>query len=317
MNNVINETWLSNQLAWLLDPKGSHGLGGDFAKKFFEKSLIKVPLKKELNFDTFEVSREFYLQVEALDKTRNDESARRIDIVCMDLSQNTVIVIENKYEGTNSINQLSEYMQIENLFPSCDFYYIYLDFYGNGVFESNVTNRDLVFENYNEVSWTNDILDIFEMSDINSYEVFKLYKIIKGQKNLEIDFSQVQLLEMSLKILQIFDKNLDKKSNWKIDDKNTIKNGWDFPIDINILDKNIQIIYGHKRINRVQISNVLSNKQVLLYLINILRNAFLNARGNAQGSDAIQVDKIVYESLIMELEDEQKKDILKKLGIIK
>ena len=32
-----SETWFSNQLAWLLDPKGSHGLGVKFLNSFVQK----------------------------------------------------------------------------------------------------------------------------------------------------------------------------------------------------------------------------------------------------------------------------------------
>jgi|SRR5574344_377347 hypothetical protein len=129
----INEAWLSNQLAWLLDSRGTHGLGSEFAKKFFPKVLVKQKLADDVKFEKFEVIREFFLQVEALDKVKNSESVRRLDLVYMDLAQNTIIVIENKYDGRNSKNQLSEYMSIQELFLKCRVYYIYLDYYGYGI----------------------------------------------------------------------------------------------------------------------------------------------------------------------------------------
>ena len=196
MNTMINETWLSNQLAWLLNPNGNHGLGGNFAKKFFEKAIKNELLKSNLNFDSFEVAREFYLQVEDLDKKKNSKSARWIDIVYMDLSQNTVFVIENKYEGNNSKNQLSEYMQIKKLFPFCNIYYIYLHFQGKNINLNNLNeqNKEEVLKFYNVVSWQEEIQSILEEISLKSYEIFKLYKIIKNEtENFEEDFTENEL----------------------------------------------------------------------------------------------------------------------------
>lgn len=299
MNNTnlkyINETWLSNQLAWLLDPNGSHGHGSEFADDFFPKVLKKKKLKGNENFSTFEVCREFYLQVNALDKKYKDESPRWIDIVFMDLFQNIIIVIENKYDGRNAQNQLSEYMQIEELFPNCEIYYIYLDYYGKGiVFDDKVFDEEKVFENYNEISWTNQVLEILENMAISNYEIFRLYKILKMDPKIEVDLDQNILLDISIEILNKYNESLEKKSEWIRKDSNTISNGWNYPIDIDIINKNIQIIYGHKRQDKVQISNKLSNSQVLMYLVNILKVVFVDARPNATGINLLKRENEIF-----------------------
>jgi hypothetical protein len=37
LTRCLNESWFSDTLAWLLDPKGSHGLGKKFADEFIKK----------------------------------------------------------------------------------------------------------------------------------------------------------------------------------------------------------------------------------------------------------------------------------------
>ena len=37
----FTESWFSDTLAWLLDPKGSHGFGVKFANEFF----VRIPFK--------------------------------------------------------------------------------------------------------------------------------------------------------------------------------------------------------------------------------------------------------------------------------
>ncbi len=285
----INEAWLSNQLAWLLDSRGTHGLGSEFAKKFFPKVLVKQKLADDVKFEKFEVIREFFLQVEALDKVKNSESVRRLDLVYMDLAQNTIIVIENKYDGRNSKNQLSEYMSIQELFLKCRVYYIYLDYYGYGIeYDGKVHNKEKVSSNYNEISWKEHVFKVLEELSSKNYEVLKLYNILKTDTNFEIDFTIEQLLVVSEDILNKLEENLEKNYFWEKKDLNTISNGRGYPIDINIIGKNIQIQYGHKRKKRFQISNELSNKQILIYVINILINALKDARSKSKGIDSIQ-----------------------------
>jgi len=117
----MNETWFSNQLAWLLDPKGSHGLNSEFSNKFFTSILGSKFTNKEFNLKNFEVCREFYVQVDDNEKSRDKQVDRRLDVVCMDLEQKVVVVIENKFDGMNHNNQLSEYLQVENLFTDFRF----------------------------------------------------------------------------------------------------------------------------------------------------------------------------------------------------
>ena len=37
LNRCLSEAWFSDSLAWLLDPKGDHGLGVEFARAFVKR----------------------------------------------------------------------------------------------------------------------------------------------------------------------------------------------------------------------------------------------------------------------------------------
>lgn len=79
------------------------------------------------------------------------------------------------------------------------------------------------------------------MEELSSnYEVFKLYNILKTDTNFEIDFTIEQLLVVSEDILNKLEENLEKNYFWKKRFKNTISNRRGYPIDINIIGKNIQ-----------------------------------------------------------------------------
>ncbi|MEA3290078.1 MAG: PD-(D/E)XK nuclease family protein [Campylobacterota bacterium] len=270
----INETWLSNQLVWLLDSKGSHGLGSEFSKKFFTKVLGDSFVNKKLNLDNFEVCREFYLQVEALDKINNDESARRLDIVYMDLSQETVIVIENKYAGTNSKNQLSEYMDIEKLFRVKNIHYIYLTYIeSNFNFKNlNESKKECVIKKYKKSSWQDNILPIIENFALENYDLFKLYSLLKNDPKDEKDFDLLEVLNI-MKIIGNKHNdiliNKDRGDEWKIEESKYKLSNSSSGQDINIYrnGKSIQINYGKNVIN---IQMGLSNKQIVYFLIHVI-----------------------------------------------
>ena len=78
--NNMNETWFSNQLAWLLDPSGSHGIGAEFAQKFLQ-SKPNIVLDNSIDLSNLQVIREFYLDIEG------KRNRRYIDIVMFDLNK--------------------------------------------------------------------------------------------------------------------------------------------------------------------------------------------------------------------------------------
>lgn len=69
----INETWLSNQLVWLLDSNGSHGLGNEFAKEFFKEALLKIRRllsKKQIIHNLKYTFYQIYAEMKNIDLTK-------------------------------------------------------------------------------------------------------------------------------------------------------------------------------------------------------------------------------------------------------
>lgn len=100
----------SNVISWLLDTNGNHGLGS----VFFEKLIGKLYMKSEndqllsqsngflkmlsLKFGDWKVSREVLT-----------DKGRYIDLLLVSAENNIVLLIENKYDSSESINQLNDY----------------------------------------------------------------------------------------------------------------------------------------------------------------------------------------------------------------
>ncbi len=133
LNKSFREDWFSDSLAWLLDPRGSHGLGVEPVKEFVkmiarERSDRSLGYKRAASFLKYgkegfgipssgfslrNVSpiREFHL-------TRSlgafpDQGTRFCDLMLMDFdkSDSLIIVIENKINGENHPGQLQGYFQ--------------------------------------------------------------------------------------------------------------------------------------------------------------------------------------------------------------
>ena len=221
----MNETWFSNQLAWLLDPKGSHGLNSEFSNKFFTSILGSKFTNKEFNLKNFEVCREFYVQVDDNEKSRDKQVDRRLDVVCMDLEQKVVVVIENKFDGMNHNNQLSEYLQVENLFTEdFSFYFIYLTYASNQLNDKNINkeNKELVLQKYKLATWIDDIEPILDLYAATNYEIFKLRNTL-ARNNIENDFDIKKVLAI-MKIIGDEENNTlinkDAGDDWRVSEKN-------------------------------------------------------------------------------------------------
>lgn len=137
---LLNENWLSDQLAWLLDTNGSHGFRTQFARRFLKRVASlrdngdyergetylsnsgggQDPSK--LRVDNSCVIREFFLspplnkKSQASDEEKDYEPARATgacDVVFSDLdgNDNIFVVIENKLFTRNKKNQLQSYWE--------------------------------------------------------------------------------------------------------------------------------------------------------------------------------------------------------------
>lgn len=127
----------SNILAWLLDPKGSHGMGELFLRMFFQY------LCEETGVDVFE------LLVGGWDTYKVLREYKHIDLVIVSKERKIVVAIEHKVDSVEHDNQLSRYEET----VKCDYqgykqYFLFLSPDGREPSESNwrVMGYDKVLE---------------------------------------------------------------------------------------------------------------------------------------------------------------------------
>lgn len=301
----MNETWFSNQLAWLLDPKGSHCLNSEFSNKFFTSILGSKFTNKEFNLKNFEVCREFYVQVDDDEKSRDKQVARRLDVVCMDLEQKVVVVIENKFDGMNHNNQLSEYLQVENLFTEdFSFYFIYLTYASNQLNDKNINkeNKELVLQKYKLATWIDDIEPILDLYAATNYEIFKLRNTL-ARNNIENDFDIKKVLAI-MKIIGDEENNTlinkDAGDDWRVSEKKLLNSYSGQDIFVYIQDKSIQISYNEKK--NIKIQRGLSNKQIIYYLIHVMYKFYDKMKSGIKNDKRISVN-LMYSKILKLMEE--------------
>ena len=106
----------SNFLAWLLNPKGNHGLNDLFLKKF---------LKNIFSYQEYGWMDEFTIDTIELGATEVKREWQHIDIliICTDF----VVCIENKILSTEHSNQLTKYRKkVEKYYKDYNHAYVYL-----------------------------------------------------------------------------------------------------------------------------------------------------------------------------------------------
>lgn len=116
---VKKEVRHSNFLAWLLDPKETHGLDDYFLIKFLKEVCYSMEDDEEVtiveldtwDFDRLEVKREEF----------------NIDILIVDDENEFVCAIENKVKSSEHGNQLSRYKEtLDREFPEYNKFLVYL-----------------------------------------------------------------------------------------------------------------------------------------------------------------------------------------------
>ncbi len=133
LQTALNEAWFSNMLAWLLNPKGSHGLGVAFCNEFvgliarrrvdgsddvtYARRATFLKWGKEgagvgatgFGFRNAAVLREYYLS-KSTDR-RSDRRGGFCDIVLLDLDTDDsfFLAIENKLFTSDHSDQLTQY----------------------------------------------------------------------------------------------------------------------------------------------------------------------------------------------------------------
>ena len=122
----------SNVLAWLFDPRETHGLGGAFIKSF-----INVIISKGIINDSVDKVK---LLLTQFDNYRLFREKNNIDILAVNDSEQAkvVLVIENKIDSNDHNNQLDHYYEfIEKEYNKYERIYLYLTPDGRAPIEGN------------------------------------------------------------------------------------------------------------------------------------------------------------------------------------
>ena len=207
----FNETWFSNTLAWLLDPKGTHGFGVNFAKEFLntiaqtrtegaknkkyntKESLLKrntkgggrSPLKFSLK--NAAAVREFYLSKSL--KNGIGRKPRYCDVAFFDLdpSDSLFVAIENKLFSSNHPYQLEDcYDLIEDKFRRTKtLEYVYLTLHGHSPVKHKKESK-IKFKYWVQMSWTDHIFSILDKCEARpkNGEVTNLINLLSWIKKL-------------------------------------------------------------------------------------------------------------------------------------
>lgn len=176
----------------LLNPKGSHGMGGDFLKEFY-----KIVLQEEftLKLEELVCVKEEHIGF------RNEEqtSGGRLDIVLKDFQQNG-FVIENKIYAGEQVNQLLRY---KNKYPNAKL--LYLTLYGES---SKQVSSDGV--EYTSISYENDIKNWIEQCTKLSFNKPIIRETLQQYSNLIKKLThQTANKEMKEKVIEIINENFE------------------------------------------------------------------------------------------------------------
>jgi hypothetical protein len=207
----------SNFLAWLLNPKGNHGLGSRFLKMFlFDLALDE----KSKGFSVLNVQNLDYSNVEIFREWKN------IDIVL--IINDIVIAIENKINHFETEGQLSKYRTaIENTFHLNNSIFVFLNPYGheascaryiNFSYQTIANNLDQILElNKSILSRTKiyieDYLDNLKNIILDNGEKNMLVNQIYLQHKDFIDYI-IQNKSSELQKIRILLENLIKQKGW-------------------------------------------------------------------------------------------------------
>ena len=150
----------SNFLSWLLNPRGSHGLGEVFIKRFIREIFSS---DKVADIDQIEVSKLDLSKVEIRREWKN------IDILI--IFDDIVICIENKVYSKEHSNQLKRYKEIiNNEFSDRRQSFVYLTPYGDSSEEETESYVSLSY--YYIVEILDRIIEIYDESIIVSVKQY-------------------------------------------------------------------------------------------------------------------------------------------------
>lgn len=132
----------SDFLAWLLNPRETHGLGDYFLKKFLLRSATLAENEQQSGLSPIDVDTTDFSQ------TTVQREQGHIDILIVNKPNSFVCAIENKINSSEHGNQLKDYRTyIENGYPRYRMQLIYLTPYAIRASEENYINMG-----YNDIS---------------------------------------------------------------------------------------------------------------------------------------------------------------------
>lgn len=100
----------SNFLAWLFDPKETHGLGDYFLKEYL-KYVIKSNRNKLNGIKSYKVPTVFDIDCWNMSDIEVRREYKNIDLLLIDETNKFIFLIENKVDSFQHDNQLEKYRQ--------------------------------------------------------------------------------------------------------------------------------------------------------------------------------------------------------------
>jgi len=229
LRQYFNEASFSNILAWLLDPKGSHGFGVKFANEFLKCIAKRRTTNNYARKGTFlkwgkggkgkpstqfslknsSAIREFYLP--QTKSSKSNKVSRYCDVVLMDIdSKDSLFVsIENKLFTANHPFQLKDcYQIVEQKFARVKIReYVYLTIHGN---EPLIDG----YENYwIRMSWVKDIASILSNLETNNQEIVFIRDLLAWIQNICQNVVKTDIEQLRAKLLYAASQCLKEELN--------------------------------------------------------------------------------------------------------
>ena len=307
LKRSFNEVWFSNMLAWLLDTKGTHGLGVRFANEFlafiarqrsntengYERKSSYLKNGREglgqgasgFGLGNASVAREFYLAGEI--GRSPERGARFCDVAFIDLDRKDgiFVAVENKLFTTNHRSQLEDFYHcIEDRFRQARVReYVYLTLFGEEpkVHKGTEVVCAATKRTWVRCSWTNDIPMILEKckSDGNEYlEIDEFVRILIWLKKLHEHRTESGAEELSLHIKKAAAYCLEEELN-RLDGQRT--DAW-----------SIKEIADPKKGNKVELVHSANPKSPLL--LELLPSLSIAVQGRRAGKASFEKIVIPY-----------------------
>ena len=188
--NYLNETYFSNILAWLLNPKEDHGFGVRFGQELiryihqFSNNDVKI---NKLSISNSTALREFYL---SSDLRANKHESGYVDVVFFDLDykDNFFYAIENKLFTENHGTQLTDYYgNVNEKFERVKTKkYIYLTLAGRDTKKHSKDDPEaeiLNHEKWLKMAWVSEAMNPESDTEYNS--IFNILEKLYAEKKNE------------------------------------------------------------------------------------------------------------------------------------